>query len=122
MAQVQRRVVLCDMDIATIVAEGGTAFTPSVQIPNGCTKITVQFKYHGIDYAFGCIMYQSLNSIDFDECRTIDEMPIQILMDIDSVSMTLNVSELLTTWIRFLVETGDCTTGTLDKFLVLFAA
>jgi hypothetical protein len=49
-------------------------------------------------------------------------MPIYLGLDIDSVSMTLNVSELLTTWIRFYITIGDATLGTLDKFMILFAA
>ena len=123
MAQVQRKVVLCNMKVADILLLPGTAaFTPSVQIPNGCTKITVQFMYHDIDYPVGCTMYQSLDGVNFDECRTVDEMPIFLQLDIDSVSMTLNVSELLTTWVRFYVSLGDATTGTLDKFMILFAA
>ena len=76
--------------------------------------------YHGIDYPVGCTLYQSLDGVNFDECRTIDELPVYIQLDIDSVSMTLNVSELLTSWIRFLVTTGDATQGTLDKFMVIF--
>jgi hypothetical protein len=111
------------MKVADILLLPGTAaFTPSVQIPNGCTKITVQFMYHDIDYPVGCTMYQSLDGVNFDECRTVDEMPIFLQLDIDSVSMTLNVSELLTTWVRFYVSLGDATTGTLDKFMILFAA
>ena len=123
MAQVQRKVVLCNMKVADILLLPGTAaFTPSVQIPNGCTKITVQFMYHDIDYPVGCTMYQSLDGVNFDECRTVDEMPIFIALDIDSVSMTLNISELLTSWVRFYIEIGDATIGTLDKFMILFAA
>ena len=123
MNQVQRKLVLCNMNIADIFPLPGSAeFTPAVQIPNSATKITVQFLYHGIDFPVGCIMYQSLDGVNFDECRTIDEMPVKIDLDIDSVSMTLNVSELLTSWIRFLVSVGDATTGTLDKFLVLFGS
>ena len=111
------------MKVSDIILLPGTAaFTPSFQIPNGCTKITVQFMYHGIDYPVGCTMYQSLDGLNFDECRTVDEMPIYIELDIDSVSMTLNVSELLTTWVRFYVSLGDATTGKLDKFMILFAA
>ena len=123
MSQVQRRMVLCNMDIADIMGLPNTAeFTPAVQIPNGATKITVQFLYHGIDYPIGCTMYQSLDGVNYDECQTIDEMPIIIHLDIDSVSMSLNVSELLTSWMRFYVTIGDATAGRLDKFLVLFAS
>ena len=123
MPQVQRKVVLCNMRVADILLLPGTAaFTPSVQIPNGCTKITVQFMYHGIDSTVGCTMYQSLDGLNFDECRTVDEMPIYLGLDIGSISMTLNVSELLTTWIRFYITIGDATLGTLDKFMILFAA
>ena len=123
MNQVQRKLVLCNIDIAAVSAlPGSQQFTPAVQIPSGSSKITVQFMYHGIDFPVGCTMYQSLDGVNFDECQTIDEMPVKIDLDIDSVSMTLNVSELLTSWIRFLVSVGDATTGTLDKFLVLFGS
>ena len=121
MTQVQRKLILCNLDIAAISAlPGSQQFTPAVQIPSGSSKITAQFMYHGIDYPVGCTLYQSLDGVNFDECRTIDELPVYIQLDIDSVSMTLNVSELLTSWIRFLVTTGDATQGTLDKFMVLF--
>jgi len=120
-SQVLRKLIRCNLSIAAIVPlPGSQAFTPAVQIPNGATRITIQFLYHGIDFPVGCTMYQSLDGVNFDECRTTDEVPVYISLDIDSISMTLNISDLLTTWVRFLVTAGDATTGTLDKFLVLF--
>jgi len=118
MSQVQRKVVLCNISIPDL--GGGTAVTPAVQIPNGATKVTVQFMYTEIDAPVGCILYQSLDGANFDECQTIDETQIRIDLDIDSVSMTLNVSDLLTSWIRFLIESGDAQTGILEKIIILF--
>ena len=123
MSQVQRRMVLCNMNLHDIYYHtSGYAMTPSVQIPNGSTKITVQFKYHGLWDPVVCTLYQSLDGINFDECESIDEMPVEINLDKNSSSATLNISELLTTWIRFKVTAGNCAEGVLDKFLCLFAA
>ena len=125
MAQVQRRMVLCNMNLHDIYYHTpglGYAMTPSVQIPNGSTKITVQFKYYCINDPVTCTLYQSLDGINFDECESIDEMSVGIILDIASASATLNISELLTTWIRFKVTAGNCSAGVLDKFLCLFAA
>jgi hypothetical protein len=121
MAQVQRRMVLCNIDISDIGVID-YAMTPAVQIPNGATKITVQFKYGSITSPVTCTLFQSLDGLTYDLCETVDEMPISIILDVASTSATLNISELLTTWIRFKVEKGSAIAGTLNKFLVLFAA
>jgi len=119
MAQIARKMVLCNMDLASI---GPAAYTPAVQVPNGATKITVQFKYKLISSPVMITLFQSLDGLTYDKCETIDEMPIAIELDVASTSATLFITELLTTWLRFKVERGYSMQGTLEKFLVLFAA
>ncbi len=119
MAQVARKLVLCNMDIGSL---GASAFTPCVQVPNAGTKITVQFKYKLITSPVLVTLFHSLDGIIFDECQTIDEMPIAIELDVASTSATLFITELLTSWIRFKVEKQSSIHGTLEKFIVLFAS
>jgi hypothetical protein len=112
---IARRLVNCNLDIAD-----GDGYSPYIQIPNGALNITVQFVYHDLDANISCTMQQSLDGINFDSCANSDDVPVQIDLDYTAPSMTMNVSDLLTTWIRFYVEVGDATTGILDKLYILF--
>jgi hypothetical protein len=111
-----RRLVNCNLATAD-----GDAFTPYIQIPNGATKITVQFIYTSLDSDITCTMQQSLDGYNFDTCTNDEDTQVAIVLDKDFPSMTLNVSDLLTTWIRFKVEVGNATTGTLEKLHLIFS-
>ncbi|NCA77980.1 MAG: hypothetical protein EOM90_16765 [Alphaproteobacteria bacterium] len=113
---ISRRLVNCNLNIA----EGNT-YTPYIQIPNGATNITIQFVYSGLDANISCTMQQSLDGSNFDSCANSDDIPVCIELDHTAPSMTMNVTDLLTTWIRFYVEVGDATVGSLDKLYILFS-
>ena len=110
-----RRLVNCNLAIAD-----GDAFTPYIQIPNGATKITVQLIYSGLDADITTSLQQSLDGVNFDTCTNDEDTPVEIILDKDFPSMTLNVSDLLTTWIRFSISVGEATIGALDKIYLIF--
>ncbi len=119
MTQVARRFCLCNMDISSL---GANANTPAVQVPNGATKMTVQFNYKFITSPVLVTMMQSVDGISYNECHTVKGMPVTIKLDTASTSATLLMSELSAKWIRFKVEKGSSSHGTLEKLFVLFAA
>ena len=109
-----RRMIQCALPIS-----GGNATTPSIQIPNGATKLTTQFVYSGLDEDITLTMLQSLDGSNFDICTNEDDAPISITLDKDFASMTMNIADLLTTWIQFSMNVGQAKTGTLDKLYVI---
>ena len=109
-----RRMIQCALPVSE-----GDATTPYIQIPNGSTKLTIQFVYSGLDDDIILTMLQSLDGSNFDTCVNEDDAAITITLDKDFASMTLNVADLLTTWIQFSMSVGDATTGTLDKLYVI---
>ena len=109
-----RRMIQCSLPVSA-----GNASTPYIQIPNGATKLTIQFVYSGLDADIVLSMNQSLDGFNFDACVNEDDAPITITLDKDFTSMTLNVADLLTTWIQFSMDIGDATTGNLDKLYVM---
>ena len=111
---IARRMIQCSLPVT-----GGDALSPYIQIPNGATKLTIQFVYSGLDADITLTMLQSLDGLNFDTCVNEDDAAITIVLDKDFTSMTLNVADLLTTWIQFSMDIGDATTGTLDKLYVM---
>jgi len=109
-----RRMIQCSLPVSA-----GNASTPYIQIPNGATKLTIQFVYSGLDADIVLAMNQSLDGFNFDACVNEDDVPITITLDKDFTSMTLNVADLLTTWIQFSMDVGEAKTGTLDKMYVI---
>ena len=109
-----RRMIQCSLPVSA-----GNASSPYIQIPNGATKLTIQFVYSGLDADIVLAMNQSLDGFNFDACVNEDDAPITITLDKDFTSMTLNVADLLTTWIQFSMEVGEAKTGTLDKMYVI---
>ena len=109
-----RRMIQCSLPVSA-----GNASTPYIQIPNGATKLTIQFVYSGLDADIVLSMNQSLDGFNFDACVNEDDAPITITLDKDFTSMTLNVADLLTTWIHFSMDVGEAKTGTLDKMYVI---
>ena len=111
---IARRMIQCSLPIS-----GGDANTPYIQIPNGATKLTIQFVYSGLDADIILTMLQSLDGVNFDTCVNEDDAAITITLDKDFTSMTLNVADLLTTWIQFSMDVSEAATGTLDKLYVM---
>jgi len=111
---IARRMIQCSLPIS-----GGNALTPYIQIPNGATKLTIQFIYSGLDADITLTMLQSLDGANFDTCVNEDDAPITITLDKDFTSMTLNVADLLTTWIQFSMDVGEATTGVLEKLYII---
>jgi len=109
-----RRMIQCNLDISD-----GSASTPYIQIPNGATKLTIQFVYSGLDDDVTMTMHQSLDGVNFDTCVNDADDPISITLDASFDSMTLNVTDLLTTWIKFVLDVGSATTGTVQKLYVM---
>ncbi|MEI6884303.1 MAG: hypothetical protein WCO02_07440 [Bacteroidota bacterium] len=111
---IARRMIQCSLPVSA-----GNASTPYIQIPNGATKLTIQFVYSSLDDDIVMSMNQSLDGFNFDACVNEDDAPITITLDKDFTSMTLNVSDLLTTWIQFSMDVGEAKTGSLDKMYVI---
>jgi len=111
---IARRMIQCSLPVS-----GGNALTPYIQIPNGATKLTIQFIYSGLDADITLTMLQSLDGANFDTCVNEDDAPITITLDKDFASMTLNVADLLTTWVQFSMDIDEATTGALDKLHVM---
>ena len=103
----------------SLPVSAGNASTPYIQIPNGATKLTIQFVYSSLDDDIVMSMNQSLDGFNFDACVNEDDAPITITLDKDFTSMTLNVADLLTTWIQFSMDVGEAKTGSLDKMYVI---
>jgi len=97
----------------------GNAVTNPVQIPNGSTNITVQAVYSGLDADVTLTLQQSLDGANFDTCVNENDEPVSVTLDKDFTSMTVNISDLLTSWIKFSLDVGDATTGLLDKIYIL---
>jgi len=109
-----RRMIQCNLDVSA-----GNAASPYIQIPNGATKLTIQFVYTGLDADVTMTMHQSLDGVNFDTCVNDADDPISITLDYTFDSMTLNITDLLTTWIKFVLDVGSATTGTIAKFYVM---
>jgi len=103
-----------NLDVAS-----GSAFTPAVQVPNGATKVTIQFIYSGLDAEVAVSMQQSLDGGNFDLCLNESDEPVTINLDPSFSSMTVNISDLLTTWFRFLLDPLTATTGIIEKIYIL---
>jgi len=109
-----RRMIQCNLDVSA-----GNAASPYIQIPNGATKLTIQFVYTGLDADVTMTMHQSLDGVNFDTCVNDADDPISITLDYTFDSMTLNITDLLTTWIKFVLDVGTATTGTIQKLYVM---
>ena len=97
----------------------GNSVTPAIQVPNGATKVTVQFTYSGLDADVVLSMHQSLDGGTFDACLNENDEPVSITLDHQFTSMTLNIIGLLTTWLRFTLQVQDATSGFIEKLNVL---
>ncbi|NCA77971.1 MAG: hypothetical protein EOM90_16720 [Alphaproteobacteria bacterium] len=103
------RIVPCAIGI-----DDGDCFTSHIQIPNGATKLTIQFFYSSIDADVTCTLQQSLDGTNFDNI-------VSCVLDHDDTTATLNVVDVLTTWIRFEILVGSATTGVLSRLHLLMS-
>ena len=111
---IARRMLQLNLNIAD-----GNSVTPAIQVPNGATKVTVQLAYSNLDAEVSVSMYQSLDGGNFDLCRNESDEPVTISLDPTATSMTLNITDLLTTWLRFSLDVQSATEGTIEKIYVL---
>ena len=111
---IARRMLPLNLNIA-----GGNAVTPAIQVPNGATKVTIQFTYTNLDAEVSVSMHQSLDGGNFDLCRNESDEPVTITLDPASSSMSLNITDLLTTWFRFSIDVQTATEGTIERIYVL---
>ena len=73
---IARRMLQLNLNIAD-----GNSVTPAIQVPNGATKVTVQFAYSNLDAEVSVSMYQSLDGGNFDLCRNESDEPVTISLD-----------------------------------------
>ena len=111
---IARRILLVNLNIAD-----GNSVTPAVQVPNGATKVTIQFSYSNLDADVALSIHQSLDGGNFDLCRNESDEPVTITLDHTTTSMTLNITDLLTTWFRFSLDVLSATAGTINKIYIL---
>jgi hypothetical protein len=97
----------------------GPAMTSAIQIPNGATKLTIQFNYSGLDASVSMSLLQSIDGVNFDTCVNDNDEPVSITLDPNFASMSLNITDLLSAWIKFSLDIGEATTGTIDKLFIL---
>jgi hypothetical protein len=94
-----RTKITCNLDIAD-----GDAYLDYVQVPDGSMNITAQFSYSGLDDNVTVSLQQSLDGSNYDNV-------VDMVLDKDDTSATLNVMNLLTTWVRFYLQVGEAKTG-----------
>lgn len=111
---ISRRMLQMNLDVSS-----GPSVTPAVQVPNGATKVTLQFLYSGLDSEVAVSMHQSLDGGNFDLCLNENDEPVTVSLDPSSSSMTINITDLLTTWFRFSIDPQSATTGIIEKIYVL---
>lgn len=110
---IARRMIQCNMAISD-----GNATTPAIQVPNGATKLTIQFSFFGLDDNVSITMLQSLDGVNFDTCMNENDEPVSMSLDHSFSSMTMNIADLLTAWIKFSMDVGEATAGSLDKIFL----
>jgi primase-polymerase (primpol)-like protein len=98
-----------------ILASGGNANLPFYMVPNGSSKITVQFKFSDLATNATLTLQQSANGSDFDPVFDSSGNPVTLLLDKDKSSATINLVNLLTLWIRFQVDFAAAETGSIDS-------
>ena len=98
----------CNHQVAT---DG--ALLPYIQVPDGAMNITAQIVYAGLDADVTVTLQQSLDGSRFDDV-------IDITLDRNDTSATLNILNLLTTWLRFKLNSGPATTGTIHTLNFCF--
>ena len=104
-----RTKITCNLGIAA-----GNAYLDYVQVPDGSMNITAQFAYSGLDDNVTVSLQQSLDGSNYDNV-------VDMVLDKDDTSATLNVMNLLTTWIRFYLQVGAATTGTIKECFFSFS-
>ena len=103
-----RTKITCNLDIAD-----GDAYLDYVQVPDGSMNITAQFAYSGLDDNITVSLQQSLDGSNYDNV-------VDMVLDKDDTSATLNVMNVLTTWVRFYLQVGAAKTGTIKECFFSF--
>ena len=103
--------------LLTINGSGGDTYTQVFWVPDGSSKITVQFTYASLVYDTLLYMEQSADGKYFDPVLDISSVPLTLVLDRLYPSATINIVNLLTLAIRFKVdfdvaETGSVTSAT----------
>ena len=97
-----RTKISCNLSITD-----GNAYIQAVQVPDGSMNITAQFAYSGLDVNVTATLQQSLDGKNYDDV-------VSLMLDKDDSSATLNVIEVLSTWVRFYVQVGTASTGVIS--------
>lgn len=103
-----RTKITCNRNIAD-----GDAYLDYVQVPDGSMNITAQFSYSGLDDNVTVSLQQSLDGSNFDNV-------VDMVLDKDDTSATLNVMNVLTTWVRFKITVGEAKTGIISDCFFSF--
>jgi hypothetical protein len=111
---IARRLIQLNLPVST-----GNMDTPAIQIPNGATKLTIQFNYSGLDDSVTMSLLQSIDGVNYDTCVNDNDEPVSITLDPNFTSMSLNITDLLAAWIKFSLDPVDATTGSIDKLFIL---
>jgi len=96
-----RTKITCNLNIAD-----GDTYLDYVQVPDGSMNLTAQFSYSGLDDNVTVSLQQSLDGSNYDNV-------VDMVLDKDDTSATLNVMNVLTTWVRFKITVGNAKTGTI---------
>ena len=103
-----RTKITCNLNIAY-----GNAYLQAVQVPDGSMNITAQFAYCGLDANVTVTLQQSLDNKNYDDV-------VSLVLDKDDTSVSLNVLDVLTTWVRFKVTVGEATEGIVSDCHISF--
>ena len=103
-----RTKITCNLNIAD-----GNAYLQAVQVPDGSMNITAQFAYCGLDANVTVTLQQSLDNKNYDDV-------VSLVLDKDDTSVSLNVLDVLTTWVRFKVTVGEATEGIVSDCHISF--
>lgn len=99
-------------------------FSQPLMVPDGASKITVQF-FHTLSgpeqKAAEIRLLQSTDGIHFDPLNDANNSQLTVSIFSDSKSATLNILGLLTLWIQFQFNFYEDVTGSIDNCNVLFA-
>jgi len=96
-----RTKITCNLDISD-----GDSYLDYVQVPDSSMNLSAQFIYCGLDADVTVTLQQSLDGSKFDDVTSM-------VLDKDDTSATLNVMNLLTTWVRFKITVSTAKTGTI---------
>jgi hypothetical protein len=103
----------------TINGSGGDTYTPVFLVPDGSSKITVQFTYASLAYDTTLYLEQSADGKNFDPVLDISSVPLTLVLNKLNPSATINIVNLLSMAIRFKVDFNAAETGSISAVAYL---